>query len=87
MLYPVVPKKLCDQLIVSVKGQSNCEPDLLVFWSQDGVVSPEDIDKVMTAGLGPRYSFIGPLETCHLNANGKQCQVVYVPCTLVPLST
>jgi L-gulonate 3-dehydrogenase len=31
----------------------------------------EDLDKVMTDGLGMRYAFIGPMETCHLNAEGK----------------
>uniref|UniRef100_A0A158PAD5 Lambda-crystallin homolog n=1 Tax=Angiostrongylus cantonensis TaxID=6313 RepID=A0A158PAD5_ANGCA len=34
------------------------------------VLSPEDIDKVMIAGLGPRYAIHGPLQTVHLNANG-----------------
>ena len=29
---------------------------------------PEDIDTVMTGGLGLRWSFIGPFETAHLNA-------------------
>ena len=38
---------------------------------KDGVASPEDIDKVMTDGLGLRYSLIGPFETIHLNANGE----------------
>lgn len=37
---------------------------------QDGVLSVEDVDKVVTEGLGMRYAFIGPMETCHLNANG-----------------
>ncbi|XP_060050733.1 lambda-crystallin homolog isoform X2 [Erinaceus europaeus] len=35
---------------------------------QEGVVSPEDLDLVMSDGLGMRYAFIGPLETMHLNA-------------------
>ena len=39
---------------------------------QTGLLSAEDIDKVCTDGLGLRYAFIGPLETMHLNANGKQ---------------
>uniref|UniRef100_A0A023FAH6 L-gulonate 3-dehydrogenase n=1 Tax=Triatoma infestans TaxID=30076 RepID=A0A023FAH6_TRIIF len=36
----------------------------------DGVLNVEDIDKVMTEGLGLRYAFLGPLETAHLNAEG-----------------
>uniref|UniRef100_A0A0N4VUN7 Lambda-crystallin n=1 Tax=Haemonchus placei TaxID=6290 RepID=A0A0N4VUN7_HAEPC len=36
----------------------------------DDVLSPEDVDKVMSAGLGPRYAIHGPLQTVHLNANG-----------------
>ncbi|XP_007940717.2 lambda-crystallin homolog [Orycteropus afer afer] len=36
----------------------------------DGVVSPSDLDLVMSDGLGMRYAFIGPLETMHLNADG-----------------
>ncbi|CAB3406983.1 unnamed protein product [Caenorhabditis bovis] len=36
----------------------------------DDVISAEDLDVVMSAGLGPRYAFQGPLETIHLNANG-----------------
>lgn len=41
-------------------------------WSmlKEGILSPQDIDKVMKDGLGPRYAFIGPLETMHLNADG-----------------
>ncbi|XP_071956286.1 lambda-crystallin-like [Antedon mediterranea] len=39
---------------------------------QDGVMSAEDVDKVMTAGLGPRYAFLGPFEVMHLNAEGMQ---------------
>lgn len=37
---------------------------------QDDVVNVADIDTVMTAGLGMRYAFLGPLETAHLNAEG-----------------
>uniref|UniRef100_A0A672UN43 L-gulonate 3-dehydrogenase n=1 Tax=Strigops habroptila TaxID=2489341 RepID=A0A672UN43_STRHB len=36
----------------------------------EGVVSPADLDLVMSDGLGMRYAFIGPLETMHLNAEG-----------------
>lgn len=35
------------------------------------MISVEDLDKVMADGLGMRYAFIGPLETCHLNAEGE----------------
>ncbi|KAH9524974.1 Crystallin, lambda 1 [Bulinus truncatus] len=37
---------------------------------KDGLLSAADIDRVMVDGLGPRYAFIGPLETMHLNADG-----------------
>ncbi|KJH40265.1 3-hydroxyacyl-CoA dehydrogenase family protein, partial [Dictyocaulus viviparus] len=37
---------------------------------ENDVLSTEDVDKVMSAGLGPRYAIHGPLETAHLNANG-----------------
>uniref|UniRef100_A0A8V0XV03 L-gulonate 3-dehydrogenase n=1 Tax=Gallus gallus TaxID=9031 RepID=A0A8V0XV03_CHICK len=36
----------------------------------EGVISPTDLDVVMSDGLGMRYAFIGPLETMHLNAEG-----------------
>ncbi|XKL59697.1 hypothetical protein PGB90_000713 [Kerria lacca] len=37
---------------------------------EDGIINVENIDKVMTEGLGMRYAFLGPLETAHLNAEG-----------------
>lgn len=37
---------------------------------RDGVASVEDIDKVMTAGLGLRWSVVGPFETVDLNTRG-----------------
>ncbi|XP_063088551.1 lambda-crystallin homolog isoform X1 [Cavia porcellus] len=37
---------------------------------EEGIVSPGDLDLVMSDGLGMRYAFIGPLETMHLNAEG-----------------
>ncbi|GFO42714.1 lambda-crystallin-like protein [Plakobranchus ocellatus] len=37
---------------------------------RDGVVSPEDVDTIMSQGLGVRYAFMGPWETAYLNANG-----------------
>ncbi|WP_407528922.1 3-hydroxyacyl-CoA dehydrogenase [Methylobacterium oryzisoli] len=36
----------------------------------DGVVSPEDLDKTVAAGLGLRWSFLGPFATIDLNAPG-----------------
>lgn len=39
---------------------------------QDGIMSPQDVDTVLTAGLGMRYATIGPFETIHLNAEGTQ---------------
>ncbi|XP_078513200.1 lambda-crystallin homolog [Lissotriton helveticus] len=43
---------------------------------KDGVMSPTDIDMVMSEGLGMRYAFLGPLETAHLNGEGFEsyCQ-------------
>ncbi|KAL4232929.1 Crystallin [Mactra antiquata] len=37
---------------------------------KDGVISVEGLDKVMSAGLGRRYAFMGPIETAYLNADG-----------------
>ncbi|XP_016059036.1 PREDICTED: lambda-crystallin homolog [Miniopterus natalensis] len=37
---------------------------------QEGIVSPSDLDLIVSQGLGLRYAFIGPLETMHLNAEG-----------------
>ncbi|GFR98130.1 lambda-crystallin-like protein [Elysia marginata] len=37
---------------------------------RDGVVSPEDVDTIMSQGLGMRYAFMGPWETAYLNADG-----------------
>lgn len=36
------------------------------------VVNVEDIDKVISEGLGMRYAFLGSLETAHLNAEGMK---------------
>lgn len=36
----------------------------------DGILSTQDIDSVMSDGLGMRYAFLGPMETAHLNAEG-----------------
>ena len=37
---------------------------------RDGVVSAAEIDRVVTAGLGPRWAVIGPFETADLNTRG-----------------
>lgn len=35
-----------------------------------GIVSAEDLDKAVCEGLGLRWSFMGPMQTIHLNAPG-----------------
>uniref|UniRef100_A0A8C4WY22 L-gulonate 3-dehydrogenase n=1 Tax=Eptatretus burgeri TaxID=7764 RepID=A0A8C4WY22_EPTBU len=44
---------------------------------ESGALTPAEVDLVMTEGLGPRYAFLGPLETMHLNAAGvhNYCQL------------
>lgn len=37
---------------------------------EDGVVSPQDLDRTIKDGLGLRWSFLGPFETIELNAPG-----------------
>jgi L-gulonate 3-dehydrogenase len=37
---------------------------------RDDVVTPEDVDIVMRAGLGRRWSLLGPFETAELNTRG-----------------
>ena len=37
---------------------------------RDGVVAPADLDRVVTEGLGGRWSIIGPLTTAELNTRG-----------------
>lgn len=41
-------------------------------WKQiaDGVISVQDVDTLISDGLGMRYAFMGPWETAHLNAKG-----------------
>ena len=36
----------------------------------EGIVSPQDLDKTLSDGLGLRWSFMGPFETIDLNAPG-----------------
>lgn len=38
----------------------------------EGVMTPEDVDTVVSDGLGPRYAFMGPWMTAHLNAAGMK---------------
>lgn len=45
--------------------------DYLLYFFQDGVVSPSDCDLIMSQGLGVRYAFMGPWETGYLNAEGN----------------
>ena len=40
------------------------------------VISVEDVDTVMSDGLGMRYAFMGPWETAHLNAKGNHIYFV-----------
>ena len=59
-------------------------PELLVFYildthemswicvPQDGIASPEDVDRAVVEGLGMRYSFMGVFETMHINADGME---------------
>ena len=37
---------------------------------EDGIVAPDDVDKVMRLGLGPRWALCGPFETAELNTPG-----------------
>ena len=37
---------------------------------RDGVVAPDDVDKLVREGMGLRWSFIGPFETIDLNIRG-----------------
>lgn len=36
----------------------------------DGIMTADDVDTVVSDGLGPRYAFMGPWMTAHLNAAG-----------------
>ncbi len=37
------------------------------YLAPEGILDVADIDAVMSHGLGPRYAFMGPLETAHMN--------------------
>jgi 3-hydroxyacyl-CoA dehydrogenase len=48
---------------------------------KDGVLSADGVDKLMKFGLGPRYAWMGPLETAVLNAEGvflSSCELATV---------
>ena len=42
----------------------------------DGIVSGTDLDKAISHGLGLRWSFMGPMQTIHLNAPAGVTQYV-----------
>ena len=44
--------------------------DALAQLVRDGVVTPDDVDKLVREGMGLRWSFIGPFETIDLNIRG-----------------
>lgn len=41
----------------------------------DKIVNVDDVDKVISEGLGMRYAFLGAFETAHLNAEGMQSYI------------
>ncbi|XP_015794723.1 lambda-crystallin [Tetranychus urticae] len=65
---PIVVKKEVPGFIINrIQDAIFAEAYRLI---EDDVVSVEDLDAVMSEGLGMRYAFTGPWETAHLNANG-----------------
>ncbi|XP_041976718.1 lambda-crystallin homolog isoform X1 [Aricia agestis] len=42
---------------------------------RDKIVAVQDVDKVISEGLGMRYAFLGSLETAHLNAEGMESYI------------
>lgn len=44
----------------------------------EGILSVKDIDSVMSDGLGMRYAFLGPMETTHLNAEGRTSIILLI---------
>lgn len=42
---------------------------------EGGIVDVQDVDKVISEGLGMRYAFLGSLETAHLNAEGMKSYI------------
>ncbi len=65
---PVLVKREVDGFVLNrLQGALLAEAFRLV---QEGVMSPEDLDKTVKDGLGLRWSFMGPFETIELNAPG-----------------
>lgn len=65
---PIVAKKeTAGFIICRVQHAITAECFKLI---RDDVISVNDLDKLMPAGLGLRYAFLGALETSYLNANG-----------------
>lgn len=65
---PVVLKKEIDGFILNRIQYAIMKESFRLI--KDGITDVEGIDKVMSAGLGRRYAFMGPIETAHLNADG-----------------
>ncbi|XP_052711237.1 lambda-crystallin-like [Crassostrea angulata] len=83
---PVIVKKEIDGFVLNRIQYSIIGECWRLY--EEGVMSVEDIDKVMSEGLGRRYAFMGPLETAYLNADGmynygdKYREMIYrVQCT------
>jgi len=65
---PIVVRRELDGFILNrLQGALLSEAMRLVG---EGYVSPEDLDKTVSEGLGLRWSFMGPLATIELNAPG-----------------
>lgn len=65
---PVLVKREVDGFVLNrLQGALLAEAFRLV---QEGIMSPEDLDKTLKDGLGLRWSFMGPFETIELNAPG-----------------
>ena len=65
---PVILKKEIEGFVLNrLQGALLSEALRMV---EDGIVSPEDVDKTVRDGLGLRWSFMGPFETIDLNAPG-----------------
>ncbi|XP_061177336.1 lambda-crystallin-like [Saccostrea echinata] len=65
---PVIVKKEIDGFVLNRIQYSIIGECWRLY--EEGVMSAEDIDKVMSEGLGRRYAFMGPLEITYLNADG-----------------